>query len=409
MQFVARQPVFDRNMRVYGYELLFRRNSGDQAAHITDADHVSRQVVDTSLIMGLDTLCDGVKAFLNCTREVLITNVLEVLPPQFVVAEVLENVVPDEEITAACESLSQKGYLIALDDVISLAKDHPLRSFVNIIKVDFRQTTREQQLELVRHYGPLGISMLAEKVETHEEYLDAMRMGYDYFQGYFFQRPHIVYTHEISAFNLNHLRLLAAVQRPEPDLSTVEELIKEEPALSYRLLRYLNSPLFTLELEVTSVRHAVMLLGTEEMRRWVSVVALLTMGGNKPQGTVLWALVRARYCELLGRHVPGQKEGAFLLGLLSSLPTLLDSTMESVLARIAASPEIKAALLGEQNRWREIYELALAYEAGDWDQCAVLGDSLGLSESRISESYMEAVKWAQMVTHSDSAPSGQGA
>jgi EAL and modified HD-GYP domain-containing signal transduction protein len=399
MQFVARQPVFDRGMRVFGYELLFRRAVHDETAMIIDGDRVSRQIVDTTLVVGLETLCDATRVFINCTRDTLTSGVLELLPPHSVVAEVLEDVVPDEEVIAACRKLREKGFLLALDDVVSLDDDSPLSAIANFIKVDFRQTTPEQRLKLARKYVGKRIALLAEKVETYQEQIEAQKIGFEYFQGYFFQKPRVMATEEISALHLDHLQLLAAVNDPAPDLTLIEQLIKMEPALSYRLLRYMNSPLFAFTSPVVSVRHALVLLGFEQLRKWVSVVALVAMGGDKPLATVVWALIRARYCELLGERVRGRQKGMFLLGLISSLPTLLDLPIETIVNRVPVSREITGALLGEEGRHKQIFDLVLAYEAGAWEKCAILGNALGVDESQISQSYVEAVKWAQAVSH----------
>jgi EAL and modified HD-GYP domain-containing signal transduction protein len=321
------------------------------------------------------------------------------LPPQFVVAEVLEDVVPDEQVAAACRQLGEKGYLIALDDVVSLDEENPLAECAHFIKVDFRQTSPEQRLDLVRRYAGQRVALLAEKIESYEEQLEALKMGFEYFQGYFFQKPRMMAALDISTLSMDHLQLLAAVQHPEPNLGQVEELIKAEPALSYRLLRYLNSPLFFFSSPIISVRHALVLLGLEQLRKWVSVVALVSMGGDKPLATVVWALVRARYCELLGARLKGKQDGMFLLGLLSSLPALLDLPIEVVVNRLPVSEEITSALMGRESRRKSIYDLVLAYEAGDWERCLRLAGALGLSESEISESYVDAVKWAQIVSH----------
>lgn len=403
MRFVARQPVFDRSMRIYGYELLFRREVQDETARIADdGDQISRQMVDTSLVVGLDTLSEGTRAFINCTRDTLTSGVLELLPPQYVVAEVLEDVPHDEEVVEACRKLGEKGFLIALDDVVSMDESSPLSQYAHLIKVDFRLTTPEQRKELVKRYAAHKVSLLAEKVETYEEQLEAEKMGFEYFQGYFFQKPRLMAALDISSLQLDHLQLLAAVQHPDPDIDLLELLIKAEPALSYRLLRYMNSPLFFFTVPIVSVRHALVLLGMEQLRKWVSVVALVTMGGDKPLGTVIWSLVRARYCELLGTRMRHPQEGMFLLGLLSSLPALLDLPMDAILDRLPVLPEVKDALLGKENRCKRVYDLVIAYEAADWDTCLKLGTVLGLSEQQLSQCYMEAVKWASMVSHCES-------
>jgi len=399
MRFVARQPVFDIAMQVFGYELLFR-NGSENVAQIDDSDQASRMTLDTLLEMGIDTLCSDHRAFLNCTRENLVSGIVELLPSASVVVELLETIQADAEVMAACQRLKQAGYLIALDDVVSEAAVEPLLPFADFVKVDFRLTKPAQRAELARHFLRRGISAVAEKVETRSEHTAAKNMGYSYFQGFFFQKPEMMGAREIPALKLNYVRLLSAAQQPEVDFSQIEEIIKTEPSLTYRLLRYLNSPLFPFSIAITSIRHALTLLGQEELRKWVSVASLVSIGVDKPEELIRWALVRARFCELLGGDVRSRQTGMFLLGLLSSLPVLLDLPLDFIVSRLPVLSEIKGALLGGRNRYRTVYELVLAYEAGEWETCSARIKDLRLTESQVSQTYLKSLEWACAVTRS---------
>jgi Predicted signal transduction protein containing EAL and modified HD-GYP domains len=233
LRYVARQPIFDRAERVFGYELLFR--DGLENAFHGDADEASRATLDRSLLMGLDVLCDGRRAFVNCTRDTLMKGLVNLLPSTSTVVEILESVPPDAEVLAACRSLKDAGYTIALDDYIANDVREPLAEVADIIKVEMQLTTEEQRSVLIKKFGSWRCRMLAEKIETYGDFVRAREQGFVYFQGYFFRRPEILSTHDMPANRLNYLRMLQEVSRPDMDLIGVENLIKEEASVCYRL------------------------------------------------------------------------------------------------------------------------------------------------------------------------------
>lgn len=388
-------------MQVFGYELLFR-NGWTALAEIADPEAASRMTMDTTLSIGMDTLCDGRRAFVNCTRDVLESDSIRVLPPNSTVVEILEDVPASSPVLAKCAELRSLGYMIALDDVVSATRIEPFLRLVDILKVDFRKTSPACQRDLARKYAIRGTRMLAEKVETREEHLAARKMGYHFFQGFFFQKPQVLGTREIAALRVNYMRLLAAVQERELNFRALEEIIKSEPSLCYRLLRYLNSPLFTFTSRVTSIRHALSLVGEEEIRKWISVAALVSVGVDKPADLVMWALVRARFCEMLGARSMGREAGMFFLGLVSALPVLLDLPLDFIITRLPIAPEIQAALLGGRNHYRHAYDLVLAYESGRWEACAAVAKTMAMSEAQVTHCYLQSLEWARRLTHLES-------
>lgn len=398
MRFLARQPVFDGSMQLYGYELLFRNDGVDTVAHIRDFDLATRMMLDTSVMTGLDVLCGNHKAFINCTRETLIKGSLELLSPALVIAEILEDVKPDAEVVAACLHLKNAGYELALDDVVDAERVELFLPYINYIKVDFRQTTPALRADLASRYGATGAALLAEKVETRQEHAEALKLGYRYFQGFFFQKPETFATRDLPALTVSYLRLVAATESEQLRFSEIEEIIKAEPFLCYRLLRYLNSPIFTFRNPVTSVRHALTLLGEQELRRWICVAALVSSGVEKRQALITWALLRARFCELLGASTRGQHANLFFLGLISCLPPLLGLSLEFLLSRLPIPGEVSNALLGGCGRIREIYDIALAYEAGDWESCRRIGVALEIGEAQLVRCYLQAMHWATRVS-----------
>ena len=226
------------------------------------------------------------------------------LPPNSTVVEVLESVSPDPDVMAAVERLKEAGYMIALDDFVMNDVWEPLAEMADIIKVELKLTTVEQRTAMVKRYGPWKRRMLAEKVETQEEFVAAREMGFVYFQGYFFRRPEMISANEMPSNRMNYLRMLQAVSSPDLDMQRLEQLIKGEASICYRLLRYLNSPMFGFRNEIHSVKHGLAILGEREMRRWVRLVAAVGAGQDSSSDLLLSSLVRARFAELLAPKFP---------------------------------------------------------------------------------------------------------
>jgi c-di-GMP-related signal transduction protein len=393
LRYVARQPIFDREETVFGYELLFRH--GLENAFNGDTDEASRATVDNSLLMGLDVLCDGHRAFVNCTRDTLIKGLVRLLPSTITVVEILETVPADPDVMSACVSLKEAGYTIALDDYVAGDRREPLAAIADIIKVEMQLTNQEQRTELIKQFSSGHCRMLAEKIETYEEFARARDLGFVYFQGYFFRRPEMMATHDMPASRLNYLRMLQEVSRPELNVPALERLIKTEASVCYRLLRYLNSAVFGFKTEIHSVRHALSILGERDVRRWVRLVAAVGAGHEKPGDLVLSALVRGRFGELLAPRVPHGESDLFLMGLLSLIDAMLETPMAEILEKIPLDHATKAVLLGHPSPLRAIFQLMLAYESGEWGAAETLSEALKLDSEDVASSYWQAQQWAR--------------
>jgi len=394
-RYVARQPILTADESVFGYELLFRDGISDYFC-ATDSDAASRTTLDSSILLGLDVMCDGHLAFINCTREVLLEDYITLLPPGRTVVEVLESVPADEAVIAACARLRQAGYKIALDDFVPGDPREPLTRFADLIKVDIKRNSAAESAAILRKSGEWGL--VAEKVETREDFQAARGTGFGYFQGYFFRRPELMRARDIPANRMNYLRLLRAVSHPELDPGELENIIKGEASLCYRLLRYLNSPLFGLPAEIRSVRHALAMLGEREVRRWIRLATTLVAGQSRSSDLVLSALVRARFCELIAESVQQSDGELFLVGLLSLMDAILGVPMGLVLEGIGLALETRAVLLGHSGPLTPVYELMLAQESGAWQKVSQLAGQLGLRSSLIAECHWKAMQWARQMT-----------
>jgi c-di-GMP-related signal transduction protein len=398
LRYVARQPIFDRHQKVFGYELLFRDDI-ENMFHGSDPDIASRSTLDSSLLVGIDVLCDGRRAFLNCTRDTLVRGLITLLPSHSTVAEILESVPADAEVISACQHLKEAGYLIALDDYVTDDPRQPLAEMADILKVDLQLTTAGQRTALMKQYGPWRCRMLAEKVEDHAAFLAARDLGFVYFQGYFLHRPEMIVAHDIPASRINYLRMLQAVSQPELDVAALEKLIKTEVSICYRLLRCMHSAIFGLKSEVHSIRHALTILGEREVRRWVLLIATVSAGQDKTSDLVLCALVRARFGELLAPRVGHGESDLFLLGLLSMLDIMLETPMADILEKIPLDSETKAVLTGKPSLLRPVYQLMLAHESGEWGAATGISDSLHLDLDAVAMSYWQAQRWAREVSN----------
>ncbi|MGB8011250.1 MAG: EAL domain-containing protein [Terriglobales bacterium] len=394
-RFVARQPIFDRSQNVFGYEILFR--NGVEDYFNADPELAARSTLDSSLLFGINTLCANRLAFVNCTRDVLFKDLLTLLPPHRVVAEILETVEPEDRVVAACKRLKAAGYRIALDDFAPNDPRIPLVEFADIIKIDILATKPEERAAMMRRFASPKCKILAEKLETPQEFHEARDMGFVYFQGYFFCRPELVIGREVPASRLQYMRLLEMVSRSEIDMGELEKTLKREASLSYRLLRYLNSPIFGFALEIKSIRHAMAVLGERELRRWIRLVVTVGAAEQSCSELVLMGLARARFCELLSTRLKSDAD-LFLMGLLSIMDAILEVSMDAILEQLPVDQDIKAVLLGQKSKLRPVYQLMLAQESGEWAQSSELAKQLKMSDDEVASTWWEALQWAQQAT-----------
>ena len=402
---VARQPIFDINLNVFGYELLFRNNSVDTYDG-TDCDQSTNCVIVNSfLLLGIETLTTGKKAFINFTANSLKNHLPGILPKELLAVEILEDVCPDAEIINACKKLKQDGYLLVLDDFVYTKEYLSLVQLADIIKVDFRTTPYKERLELVERLNNYPIKFLAEKVETQEEFQDALQMGYSYFQGYFFSKPVIMSGKNLPEYKINYLHIMQEINRTEIEFSQIEEIIKRDVSLSYKLLKFINSPIFGFRNRINSLRQALILIGKKDLTKWISLIALKGVASDKPGELILESLIRARFGELLASNGMSKTvaANAFLMGMFSNIDILLERPLEDILAEMPLTEDIKNALLNkEHNDFFVLYNLIRSYEKGDWEVYTHYVDEMGIEQRDVLNAYREALKWVHdLVVRSD--------
>jgi len=393
LRYVARQPILDKRARVHGYELLFR--AGPETAFRGDGDMATRTMLDNTVMFGLEKLTGGLPAFVNCTQEALTEELVDVLPPSMTVLEILESLEPTPDLVAACRKLKGAGFRLALDDFVWHPKFEPLVELADYIKVDFVLTGAQERKRLIGMLAGSPVTMLAEKVETQEEYKQACDEGFTLFQGYYFCRPLVLENRKVPANRLSQIEILQMMQSDSLDLRALTRLVKRDTSLTYRLLRLVNSPMCAVRQEVRSIQAALLAVGEDAFRRIATLAITSELGANQPAELLRMAFVRGRFCEeasgLRGLDATEQ----YLLGMLSLLPAMLRIPMTELTPALPLRDEIRRALEGAAIEERSLLTWLELHERGDWAACDREAKVHGIDEEALLRIYAEAVVWAQ--------------
>ncbi len=400
--YVARQPIFSPDKSLYAYELLYRSSLNNAFDGEDSTVATSRVIANTYFTIGLDRLVGNRRAFINFDRRMLVEGFAEMLPSKSLVIEILEAVEPDEEVLQACRRVKKRGYMLALDDFVLMDGYAGLLQLADIVKVDFRLVRPETHGSLAGELKKFDLQLLAEKVETEEEFQRAGYLGYTLFQGFFFSKPQIITGKHLPAYKQNYMRVLREVTRPEPNLDEVLKAMKTETSLVHQFLRYINSPLFALTREVRSLRQALAMLGWKRVRRWVSLAILSGLAASKPQQLLVNAFVRATFCESLGPLLGWEDRDSdlFLLGMYSLVDAVLDRPTDEVIEGVHLPEDIRSALLDEPSHTPipgKVLALARGYERAEWDAVEESAAALHISPDETARRYRKAVEAADEI------------
>ena len=396
---LARQPIFDRADRLVAYELLYRESVRTTAAAGADSTRMSSDTITRTLLgIGLERVTGGRRAFINVDRPMLLDGSIHVLDPQQVVIELLESVACDDETLPACEALVAAGYSLALDDYVHDPANVPLLRLARIVKIDVLGRTDEELRATLAHVRPYDVSCLAERVETAAARARCATLGFELFQGYFHARPELLAGREVPVQQGNLIRLMNVLRDPETSDAQVEEIFRGDITLAYKLLRIVNSA-GTGRAGVESIGHAIRLLGRATLHRWLGLLlvsSFATATGVRAE-LVTGAMLRARFCELLGEAAGRRREGGalFMAGLFSLLDALMRVPMTEVVSRLELTAELRQALLAREGPYAAALRVAEAYETGAWDTVASSAEAFGVSLDVLPVLYVEALAWAQ--------------
>jgi len=386
---VGRQAIFDSQMKVFAYELLYRDGRGNSANFLDGDEATAKVMVNTFLEIGINQLAGNAKAFVNFTANLFLNHVYEALPQDLVVLEVLETIEPTPALLEALGQAKERGFQIALDDFVMKDSHRGLLELADFVKIDVLAVPPDEIPNQLKYFQPYPIKILAEKVEDRWVFEQCLKLGFEFFQGYFFCKPQIIEGVSLSSNRMAIILLLAKLQDPNLDIHDLDDLVKNDVALSLKLLRYVNSASIGLPRVVDSIAQAIGLVGTDRMKQWASLL-VLAQNGDKPSELMRMALIRARMCEALcplyGMS-PGQ---GFTVGLFSTLDAYFDCEMQQLLGDLPLAPEILDALLNREGKLGVILEGMLAYERGDWEQ--VTAQPIDLEKINIV--YWESVEWA---------------
>jgi EAL and modified HD-GYP domain-containing signal transduction protein len=402
--YVARQPIFNQRKKIFGYELLFRDGTAKYVPGIDGDVATSTVLSNTFFVIGMDNLLGGNRSFINFTQNLIIRKIPLLLPKQTTVVEILESVQPTPDLIEACQEISRKGYTIALDDFTYAPELDPLIAIADIIKFDFRMSSTEKIQQYLKSIPQRkGLSLLAEKVETHNEFKSALKMGFELFQGYFFSKPELVKGKELPASQLALLQIVAEVNKRDFDFSKLESLISPDVSLSYKLLRYINSAFFATAQKISSIKQALVYLGEAEIRRFVSLISLSNLGMGKPPELIRMACIRAKFCELLAEinSPPAPASELFTLGIFSLIDAIVDQPMAQVMDNLPLSDNIKDALVHRKGNLIGYLLLVETYEKGQWEFMTRVCQVLDIPEANLPELYAQACRWSNMLTESE--------
>lgn len=392
--FVARQPIFNKNKKIYAYELLFRTGLSNSFPDI-DGEIATTSLLSSSFFtVGIDKVAAGKIAFINFTEEQIAKGTPQLFSSRKMMVEILENVDPSDEIIASCNVLKKEVCGLALDDFVYAKKFEELLYLSDIIKIDFRLTSQEKIVEMTHSLKKYNCKLLAEKVETYEEFEKAMELGFDYFQGYFFSKPEILQNKDLSASQVTLIRLISQINGAEFDVSSLGELISQDVSITFKLLSYINSAHFGRLQPISSITQAISYLGEKSFKLFASLIITSKLAKDKPDALVKMATIRARFLELVGNELKMDSSEMFLLGLFSLIDAMLDRNMEDILKQLPLTERINVALADRAGELFIYIRLIETYETGNWIAFRYAQKKSGVENQKLIDFYLEAIAWA---------------
>ncbi len=392
--FVARQPIFTRTKKLFGYELLFRSGLNNAFPDL-DGDVATSNLLSSSFFsVGIDRIAGGRKSFINFTEALLLRGTPSLFPQNMIMVEILEDIRPSAEIIEACRHLKKKGYTLALDDFVYDDSFVELLPLIDIVKIDFRRTPEPEIRSLLQKLRPFSCRLLAEKVENYDEFNRARELGFAFFQGYFFSRPEVLKNRDIPQNKLTMLRLISEINTSEFDVTALEKLISRDVSVSYKLLKYLNSAYFSRLAPLKSIRQAIAFLGERGVKLFVSLIATSQLAEDKPDELVRMSIVRARFLEQLGPKLGLDSGELFMLGLFSLIDAMLDNPMDDLIARLPVSEPIRQALVERVGPLAKPLSLVESCERADWSAVDRWRQQLQVDEEQLQAMQLDAIGWA---------------
>jgi EAL and modified HD-GYP domain-containing signal transduction protein len=394
--YVARQPIFDIKKCIFGYELLFRSDMSNYFPEIEQDSATSKLLSNSFFNIGIEKIAGSNLAFINFTQELLLKQLPLMFSQDKLVVEILEDVQPEKDVIEACQEIALNGYIIVLDDFFYKPTMEPLIEVADIIKIDLQATPLVEVGEVVKKLTARGVDLLAEKVETHGEFKQALDMGFRYFQGFFFSKPEVLKSKEIPTSQMHLLEIMAEVNKEDFEFNKLEKMIVRDASISYKLMRLINSAFYKRAKEISSIRQAIVMIGETGVRRFLSLIAMAGLASGKPDELIKVSLIRAKFCELVGTHIGSRVDPSelFTLGLFSLIDAIMDDSMENLMSQIPLSSGIKDVLISKDGELGNFLVLIESYEKGNWGQIQKVAAHMGMEENDLPRHYMESLSWA---------------
>ncbi len=396
--FIGRQPILDVESSTFGYELLFRDGAEKLISNRGD-DSATLNVIDNStLSTDLNTLSGNKKVFINFTEKLLLEGFWSALPNNSVIIELLENINPSNDVYEVCKTIKQNGYMLAIDDFRYSSKWDPIIEIADIIKIDIKSASVQEVEAYAKKFNNKEVKLLAEKVETLQEFQWTEKIGYKYFQGYYFGKPEIIKSEQIPTSRMTKLRLINEVNKPDFEFSKAEALLKHDPGLILKLLRYVNSAALGLRNEVSGIRQALTMIGQRELKKWISILAVSAFTEKKPKELMHTVVKRGQFCELLAQlfgYRDKEAQSLFLIGMFSLLDAIIDLPMEEALEQIPLSSDVKETIQGNNTPYKDILNLAKTFETGEWGKMNFILKKHKLVDKHVIEAHIQAIEWTE--------------
>lgn len=395
--FLARQPIFNKHRKLFGYELLFRTGIGNTFPNIDGSIATASLLSNLFFPFEVDQILGGKKGLINFTEQLILSKAPLYLPKDKFIIEVLEDVEPTPQIVSKLALFKDRGYKIALDDFVYHKKFEPMIRLSNVIKFDLHETPLGTLVEILDELKEkFNLKFLAEKIESYDQFKLAKKMGFHYFQGYFFARPEVLSTREVPTSQITKLKLINEVGKRNVDIGKIENHIKNDAPLSFKLLKYANSVYFNRKLPIDTIRDAISYIGEDEIRNFINIVVVSDLGLSKPNELVRLCIIRARMCEKLGSLLVNRfsSEELFTLGLFSLMDALMDTPMDNILEHLSFSEKMKTALLGKDQEFSMMLDLVTGLEQGDWQKPIFKTIEGSEIEKKLPEVYSESIRMA---------------
>lgn len=393
--FVGRQPIYNRNLGIYAYEMLFRAGEENNAnKKVCDDGATSQVIINTFIDMGLDNLVGNSMASINLTEHFLINSDSLPLPPDRVILDIPPNININKHTLDALTNFKKSGFTIALEDFHATPNFAELLKIADIFKMDIQNTTQAENLARIKSLKKYNVEILAEKVETLDEYEFYLQMGFDYFQGYFLSQPRIIKSKTLETSKLAVMKLLSTLHNSSTDIAKIETTISADLALSYKLLKLINSAFFNLPNEVDSIKRAVIFLGRKKLSGWASMLALNSMN-DRPLELIKIAMMRAKTCELIALKLNLKDEDQhFTAGMFSALDILMEQPIKSLINPLPLADEVKQAILEHKGNIGTVVKCSQLLETSAAEKLSIKG----ITKPELSALYFEADRWALEVT-----------